>query len=326
VYYTDENEAKEIQKNCSINRLNFEESRLKNPVSITGGVCIFRKDAYLRLGGYEQYIGYSCEDRSFDVAICELVDVTKILIQNEIYVHLWHPIGKEEKINFEQIYSHLVTNYGCKYHPELKYDSYIHEFCNHASAAKIRSLIQYRSKSNSWGDAKLYNNPNLEINGLVSEKYISRLEKEKSDINKIIFPSEFTNLNDYEPKETYANVSKPSAELESFYNKYKGKRCIIIGNGPSLNKIDLGRIQNEYTFGVNSLYYKTNENGFLPTFFVVEDSSVMKENIAEIKNYNAQYKFFPTIYKNLHGEKKEHLLFQNEPRILRKVQSEFLRT
>jgi hypothetical protein len=310
VYYTNENEAKEIQKDCSISRLNFEESRLKNPVSITGGVCIFTKDAYLRLGGYEQYIGYSCEDRSFDVAICELVDADNILIQNETYVHLWHPLGKEEKINFEQIYSHLVTNYGCKYHPELKFDSYIHEFCNHASAAKIRSLIQYRSKSSSWGDAKLYSNPSLEINGLSSEKYISRLKKEKRNINKIIFPSDFTNLNDYEPKETYANVSKPSAELESFYNKYKGQRCIIIGNGPSLNKIDLGRIQNEYTFGVNSLYYKTNENGFLPTFFVVEDSSVMKENIAEIKSYNAPYKFFPTIYKNLHGEKKNTFFFK----------------
>mgnify|MGYP000487562975 FL=1 len=88
VYYTNENEAKEIQKAGSISRLNFEESRLKNPVSITGGVCIFKKDAYLRLGGYEQYIGYSCEDRSFDVAICELVDADNILIQNETYVHL----------------------------------------------------------------------------------------------------------------------------------------------------------------------------------------------------------------------------------------------
>ena len=88
--------------------------------------------------------------------------------------------------------------------------------------------------------------------------------------------------------------------LEKFYNRYSGQRCFIIGNGHSLNDIDLNLIQGEYSFGVNSLYYKTKEMGFAPTFYVVEDSSVMKENIEEIKNYKAPFKFFPTIYRKLH--------------------------
>ena len=35
---------------------------------------------------------------------------------------------------------------------------------------------------------------------------------------------------------------------------HKGERCFIIGNGPSLNKLDLSKIKDEYTFGVNAIY------------------------------------------------------------------------
>ncbi len=38
-----------------------------------------------------------------------------------------------------------------------------------------------------------------------------------------------------------------------FKNKYKGKRCFIIGNGPSLNNIDLSLLEREITFSVNQL-------------------------------------------------------------------------
>src|SRR3546814_5642176 len=91
---------------------------------------------------------------------------------------------------------------------------------------------------------------------------------------------------------------------------FKGKRCFIIGNGPSLNKIDLSLLRNEYSFAVNSFYYKTREIGFRPTFFVVEDSTVIKENKEEIISYEALFKFFPSIYKSLHpkqpGRSEEH--------------------
>jgi hypothetical protein len=309
VYYTNEVEAAEIRKTCSFGKLSFDENKLKNPVSITGGVCIFRKDAYLRLGGYEQYVGYSCEDRAFDVAICELADPKSVLIQDEIYVHLWHPLGPKDRKKFDKIYSHLVSNYGCKYYPDLKYDSYIHQYCNHTTVTKLRNLVQYRMQSSGWGNPNLYRSSCIEINGLPQD-VLRGVKKKKCDFEDVLFPEEFTNLYDYKSKEIYANTAKASTGLDAFYNKYKGERCVIIGNGPSLNDVDLGKIQNEYTFGVNSLYYKSRENGFVPSFFVVEDSSVMKENIVEIKKYNAQYKFFPTIYKDLHGDEKNTFFFK----------------
>lgn len=92
----------------------------------------------------------------------------------------------------------------------------------------------------------------------------------------------------------YKNDSK---NMKQFKDKYKGERCFIIGNGPSLNLIDIEKLKNEYTFGVNSIFYKTESTGFKPTFYVVEDGHVVDDNIKEINNYSVQYKFYPSVYK-----------------------------
>jgi glycosyltransferase involved in cell wall biosynthesis len=81
---------------------------------------------------------------------------------------------------------------------------------------------------------------------------------------------------------------------------YRGERCVIIGNGPSINQTDLGKLKDEFTFAVNGIFYKKDEMGFDPTFYVVSDSSVMKENAESIRDYKAKFKFFPTLYRNLH--------------------------
>ena len=87
-------------------------------------------------------------------------------------------------------------------------------------------------------------------------------------------------------------------KLESLKNKYSGKRCFIIGNGPSLNKLDLTYLKDEFTFGVNGIFYKTEEMGIKPTFYMVEDNHVIDDNIDNINAYDVDYKFFPSIYKD----------------------------
>jgi len=88
-----------------------------------------------------------------------------------------------------------------------------------------------------------------------------------------------------------------NSEILKLKNKYQGERCFIIGNGPSLNKIDLSLLDNEFTFGVNGIFYKTKEMGFTPTFFVVEDKHVMMDNVDEINKFDVPFKFFPSVYK-----------------------------
>ncbi|RXJ66669.1 hypothetical protein CRV08_12345 [Halarcobacter ebronensis] len=95
-------------------------------------------------------------------------------------------------------------------------------------------------------------------------------------------------------------------------DKYAGKRCFIIGNGPSLNKHDLTLLAKEYTFGVNGIFYKTEECGFKPTFYVVEDNHVIDDNLETINIYNCEYKFFPTRDKSKILETSNTLFFEYE--------------
>lgn len=89
---------------------------------------------------------------------------------------------------------------------------------------------------------------------------------------------------------------QPIQTVSVLYGKHQGARCFILGNGPSLNKIDIKKLDNEITFGVNSIYLMTRNNGFLPTYFVVEDNLVFEENKKEIDAYQGPIKLLPERY------------------------------
>lgn len=71
--------------------------------------------------------------------------------------------------------------------------------------------------------------------------------------------------------------------LESFRNQYYGKRCFIIGNGPSLNHVDWSLLKDEYTFGANRIYLLFDKMGFVPSFYTCVDSLAITQSIDEIK-------------------------------------------
>jgi hypothetical protein len=301
VYYSDETEVIDIKSEMKLSMLR-DITKIKNPVTITGGIVIFNKNTYLGIKGFEQYIGYGCEDRALDVSILNLCETVKIRIAQRAYVHLYHPNDTSARKNFDAIYGHLTENYQCKWHSSLTPKDFIHKNCSHTDKDTSLDLLLKRSKD--FGDPDLYRNgTTLLVNGQVKEDEIIKDES-------IILPPDFKGLKDYKERELYEAPSADVDELSKFYNAFEGKRCFIIGNGPSLNKHDLALIENEYTFGVNSFYYKTRETGFRPYFYVVEDSSVMKENIKEIREYHAPFKFFPTVYKRLHAKDPNTFFFE----------------
>lgn len=93
-----------------------------------------------------------------------------------------------------------------------------------------------------------------------------------------------------------------SADLASFRDRHRGERVVIIGNGPSLNDCDLTKLKGEYTIAVNGIFYAAERMGFDPSYYVVEDTAVMRDNLDAIKAYEAGHKFFPSIYRRLVGE------------------------
>lgn len=82
------------------------------------------------------------------------------------------------------------------------------------------------------------------------------------------------------------------AKLVSFRNRFKGKRAFIIGNGPSLNHVDLTKLQNETTFGVNAIYLNQDKMGFLPTHHIVEDVFVAEDRADEINALRGPHKWY----------------------------------
>lgn len=69
-------------------------------------------------------------------------------------------------------------------------------------------------------------------------------------------------------------------------------RCFIIGNGPSINGMDLSRLRHEITFGVNGIYLNFPQMGFKPSYYVVEDNLVAEDRGPEINRLHGMTKFF----------------------------------
>lgn len=78
--------------------------------------------------------------------------------------------------------------------------------------------------------------------------------------------------------------------LRRLKNIHKGKRCFIIGNGPSLTNDDLRRLQErgEYTFACNSLIKLFDEIPFHPTYYFAQDNKIILDNKEEIKKLQSQ--------------------------------------
>lgn len=98
---------------------------------------------------------------------------------------------------------------------------------------------------------------------------------------------------------------------------HKGKRCFIIGNGPSLCNDDLRRLQErgEYTFACNSLIKLFNEIPFHPTYYFAQDNKIILDNKAEIDKWQGT-RFIKAHYASryhLKGVTYYSILFPQKP-------------
>lgn len=65
--------------------------------------------------------------------------------------------------------------------------------------------------------------------------------------------------------------------LRKFANIHKNQRCFVIGNGPSLNKIDMTLLKNEITFGANRCYLGFPQWGFHFKYWAIQDELHIKQ-------------------------------------------------
>lgn len=59
--------------------------------------------------------------------------------------------------------------------------------------------------------------------------------------------------------------------IRKYKDVHKGKRCFIVGNGPSLKASDLDSLKDEITFATNGIYYMFNNTAWRPTYYLACD-------------------------------------------------------
>lgn len=96
---------------------------------------------------------------------------------------------------------------------------------------------------------------------------------------------------------------------------HKGKRCFIIGNGPSLRHEDLHMLKDEITFACNSLIKLFDEIPFKPTYYFAQDNHIILDNKEHIEQLQTT-RFIKSHYANryhIKGVTYYKMLFSKKP-------------
>lgn len=72
-------------------------------------------------------------------------------------------------------------------------------------------------------------------------------------------------------------------KIGKLHNAHRGKRCFIIGNGPSLRNTDLSRLRNEFTIGMNRFYLAFPEIGFQTSYYISVNDLVIEQCAQDIQ-------------------------------------------
>ena len=98
-------------------------------------------------------------------------------------------------------------------------------------------------------------------------------------------------------------------KIQSLKDRYSGQRCFIMGNGPSINLMDLDLLANEIVWGFNKCYLLYDRLNWRPRFYVTNDQRLAQDIGPEINQLVQQSNnttfFFPKQFK------KQGILFSS---------------
>lgn len=66
--------------------------------------------------------------------------------------------------------------------------------------------------------------------------------------------------------------------LSGFENVHDGEACVLVCNGPSLNEMDLTRLNGRVTFGTNKIFLGVEHFGFFPRYLVAVNEKVIRQS------------------------------------------------
>lgn len=113
-------------------------------------------------------------------------------------------------------------------------------------------------------------------------------------------------------KQRKENISEMK-QIATLKGIYAGKRCFIIGTGPSLTVSDLELLSDEITFATNRIYELFEKTKWRPTYYVNQDHNLLQTFEDKIKNVEAELMFLPVDYKeHFKGEKYRFFVLKHK--------------
>jgi hypothetical protein len=170
-------------------------------------------------------------------------------------------------------------------------------------------------------DAEFLNTDQLKLS-LTTHATVERVELER-----LAWPTANT-VDSGGARGDYKGLIRPDfSKLHELKNKHKGQRCIIIGNGPSLNQTDFNLLKEQTTFGVNGIFYADDRLPQPLSYYVVEDTKVFEENTEAILEYGRGCGeiILPTLYKENVPNPDEVTFFRMNGGFYRKQDPNFCR-
>lgn len=107
--------------------------------------------------------------------------------------------------------------------------------------------------------------------------------------------------------------TKYGKAIHKYKDLYKGKRCFLIGNGPSLKASDLTELHNagEITFAFNRIYNIFEETDWRPSFYISQDEKMLKGCADIVDDLQLNVKLIPIQLHWYHGINIHDALYFN---------------
>jgi len=91
-------------------------------------------------------------------------------------------------------------------------------------------------------------------------------------------------LNHYQDRTIVDWYFRHASRLERFRNIHAGEDCFIIGNGPSLRRMDLSQLRSYHTFGLNKIYLLLDKVNIDLSYHVSVNPLVIDQSIREFES------------------------------------------
>ncbi|MGY0797603.1 6-hydroxymethylpterin diphosphokinase MptE-like protein [Lysobacter sp. A286] len=70
------------------------------------------------------------------------------------------------------------------------------------------------------------------------------------------------------------------------HDRHRGERCVLIANGPSLNRMDLSFLRRQTVIGMNKIFLGFRKFDFYPQYYVAVNRKVLEQSANIIKTLN----------------------------------------